>query len=60
MVRFANSRFPHPTPEDATAMELPNVVSPAEWRAALDDIRTQEKAETRRRDAPAYPAEVVR
>ena len=41
-------------------MEVPNVVSPAEWRAALDDIRTQEKAETRRRDAPAYPVEVVR
>ena len=48
MVRFANLYPPHPTPEDATAMELPNVVSPAEWQAALDDIRSM------------YPAEVVR
>lgn len=49
-------------------MELPNVVSPAEWRAAIDDIRANEKAETRRREALAaerrrhdeYPLEVVR
>lgn len=34
-------------------MELPNVVSAAEWRAAIDDIRAKEKAETRRRDALA-------
>jgi predicted dithiol-disulfide oxidoreductase (DUF899 family) len=34
-------------------MELPNVVSPAEWQAAVDDIRAKEKAETRRRDALA-------
>ena len=32
-------------------MELPNVVSPAERRAARDDIRAKEKAEARRRDA---------
>jgi hypothetical protein len=69
MVRFANFVLPHPTPEDATVMELPNVVSPADWRAALDDIRAKEKAETHRRDALAagrrprhdeHPLEVVR
>jgi predicted dithiol-disulfide oxidoreductase (DUF899 family) len=34
-------------------MELPNVVSAAEWHAAIADIRAKEKAETRRRDALA-------
>jgi predicted dithiol-disulfide oxidoreductase (DUF899 family) len=34
-------------------MQLPNVVSTAEWQAALDDLRAKEKAETRRRDALA-------
>jgi len=50
-------------------MELTTVVSPTEWRAALDDIRAKENAETRRRDARSAerrrrhdecPAEVVR
>ena len=57
VVRFANS---YPTPEDATAMEPPIVVSPAEWRAARHDIRTPDNAGTHRGDAPASPAEVVR
>jgi predicted dithiol-disulfide oxidoreductase (DUF899 family) len=34
-------------------MELPNVVSAAEWQAAVADLRAKEKAETRRRDALA-------
>ena len=34
-------------------MELPTVVSPAEWQAALDDIRAKENAETQRRGALA-------
>jgi predicted dithiol-disulfide oxidoreductase (DUF899 family) len=34
-------------------MELPNVVSPTEWQAAVEALRSQEKAETRRRDALA-------
>jgi len=34
-------------------MELPTVVSPAEWQAAIADLRAKEKAETRRRDALA-------
>jgi predicted dithiol-disulfide oxidoreductase (DUF899 family) len=34
-------------------MELPNVVSPAEWQAALDEHRAKEKAATRARDALA-------
>jgi predicted dithiol-disulfide oxidoreductase (DUF899 family) len=34
-------------------MELPTVVPPAEWQAAIADLRAKEKAETRRRDALA-------
>jgi predicted dithiol-disulfide oxidoreductase (DUF899 family) len=34
-------------------MKLPTVVSPAEWQAAIADLRAKEKAETRRRDALA-------
>jgi predicted dithiol-disulfide oxidoreductase (DUF899 family) len=34
-------------------MELPNVVSPAEWQTAVAALRAKEKAETRRRDALA-------
>jgi predicted dithiol-disulfide oxidoreductase (DUF899 family) len=34
-------------------MELPNVVSPAEWQAALDEHRAKEKAATRARAALA-------
>ena len=34
-------------------MELPNVVSPAEWQAALDEHRAKEKAATRARDVLA-------
>ena len=51
----------NPTPEDATAMDLPNVVSPVEWQAALDDPdgRRQGGAYTWWRHAQC-PAEVVR
>jgi predicted dithiol-disulfide oxidoreductase (DUF899 family) len=45
-------------------MSTPQVVSHREWRRALDDIRAEEKRETRRRDALAarrrrLPAEVI-
>jgi predicted dithiol-disulfide oxidoreductase (DUF899 family) len=34
-------------------MKLPKIVSPAEWRAARDQLLVKEKAETHARDALA-------